>query len=161
MQTKTLALFFAFIGGASAICNSPGDSRLAGPLRSRPFGHLVQPSLRGGGASQPPKRVKQSYTQQAVDFFGSERIPASFLAGTSLSLLFAFPLADDDAPHLQVRPFQRTVRMSTVARSGIFTYPCLLNTPRDATLRVATHSSSAPTGVKKDVSFFRCHGLLQ
>eukprot|EP00961_Rhodomonas_salina_P108332 1458395-Rhodomonas_salina.1 len=33
-------------------------------------------------------------------FFNSERIPAAFLSGASLSLMFAFPLQSTDALHI-------------------------------------------------------------
>ena len=41
-------------------------------------------------------------THEAVAFFNYERLPASFLAGASLSLMFAFPLLATDRPDVQV-----------------------------------------------------------
>eukprot|EP00574_Skeletonema_japonicum_P010123 CAMPEP_0201724568 /NCGR_PEP_ID=MMETSP0593-20130828/8287_1 /ASSEMBLY_ACC=CAM_ASM_000672 /TAXON_ID=267983 /ORGANISM="Skeletonema japonicum, Strain CCMP2506" /LENGTH=292 /DNA_ID=CAMNT_0048215857 /DNA_START=152 /DNA_END=1030 /DNA_ORIENTATION=- len=61
--------------------------------------------IRGGAAAAAAEPVLQNYYGDALGFFGGIRIPASFLAGSSLAAMFIFKTKADDGelPKLERR----------------------------------------------------------
>lgn len=43
-------------------------------------------------------RELKDQTREAIEYFGTERVPAALIAGATLGMLFAYPLARGDAP---------------------------------------------------------------
>lgn len=89
------------------------DDSAAAPLQGG-AGHGPRPALPADrrlnkrksfipGLDRAPDGVPNSdQTDAAINFFSSERTPAALIAGSALSILYAFPLTDSDAPDIAV-----------------------------------------------------------
>ena len=92
LRCITVFTLFADVYGFTNLRSLPMSLK-GHPRTQRPTAWLGMSSegLRGG-AGKPAKKPNgvENHTQEAIAFFGSERLPASLIAGACLSVLFVF-----------------------------------------------------------------------
>lgn len=93
-------LLAAGVHGFTSLNNMPISAR--GNPRAQRTAALLGMSSEGlrGGAGRSAKKSDgaENHTQEAIAFFGSERLPASLIAGACLSVLFVFQVAAISIP---------------------------------------------------------------
>jgi hypothetical protein len=96
LQCIAMCLLFADVYGFTNLHSLPMSLK-GHPRTVRPSTWLGM-STEGlrGGAGSPAKKSNgvENHTQEAIAFFGSERLPASLIAGACLSVLFVFQVAN-------------------------------------------------------------------
>ena len=138
MKTFTSFLFFVVsscaVGAASgfqlpqATTNAYSASKLSMSISPSSISSLL---VRGGAAAEP---ALQNFYGDALGFFGGIRIPASFLAGSSLAAMFIFKTKTGD---VKVSKLERRV-LGIYHFNSLLAFLLSINTIATATVAV-TH----------------------